>query len=103
MKRAGVFVFLVALSSPVLALPGTTDEGYVACLKRQWLDDMGAFAQAGDRGSFDAYVQQKKCVVMRAGLKVTVTDGPGMFGGQTGFIYKGTKLWTVREAIEYGK
>lgn len=102
MKKVLVFAFLLALSSPALALPGTTKGGHVACIKEQWLNNMVAFVASGDRASFAAYIEQKRCVVMKSGLKVTVTDGPGMFGGKAGFIFRGTKFWTVREAIEYG-
>ncbi|AKJ93877.1 hypothetical protein TVD_00200 [Thioalkalivibrio versutus] len=64
---------------------------------------MVSFVGADDMGSFEAYIEQGRCVVMQGGQKVTVTDSPGMFGGRTGFVFRGTKLWTLREGISYGQ
>jgi len=60
------------------------------------------FVASGDRDSFDSYIKMKRCVVVKKGLRVTVTDPPGMFGGTAGFIFKGQKFWTGREALSYG-
>ena len=79
----------------------TTNDGYVACLKEEWLDHMTKFVIAKDYDNFNAYVSCKKCLVIKGGLPVTVIDSPGMFGGKTSFIYKGIKFWTYREAVNY--
>jgi len=81
----------------------TTNEGYVACIKEEWLDDMTAFVNQGDKDSFKTYIELKRCVIMNGNLRVTVTDWPGMFGGKTEFIYQGVKFWTYREGINYGQ
>ena len=70
-------------------------------MKKEWLDDMIKFVVAKDKDSFAAYIACKKCIIMKGDMKVTVTDWPGVFGSTTGFIFKGTKFWTVREGINY--
>jgi hypothetical protein len=104
--KAAQMLGLIALSLvafPAWAMQGTTKDGHVACAQEQWLKDMVSFVSAGDKDSFSAYLSQNRCLVMKGGLRVTVTDSPGMFGGRTGFVFQGTKLWTVREGIEYGQ
>lgn len=85
------------------AMPATTNKDYVACTSEEYLKDMTAFVAANDRSNFAAYIQQYKCVVLKDGMKVTVIDGPGMFGGRASFIIKGVKLWAPREALNYGQ
>ncbi|MBW2342483.1 MAG: DUF4124 domain-containing protein [Deltaproteobacteria bacterium] len=79
----------------------TTNDGYFACLKEEWLDHVTRFITAKDYDSIDAYISSKKCLVMKGGLVVTVIDSPGMFGGKTSFIYNGIKFWTYREGVNY--
>ncbi|SEH08108.1 hypothetical protein [Candidatus Venteria ishoeyi] len=102
MKKLIVAIVLGFLSTQVYALSGTTKGGHAACLKKQWLDDVVSFVVAKDMDSFQAYLDSKKCIVLKKGLRVTVTESPGMFGGTAGFVFKGIKFWTVREALEYG-
>ena len=66
------------------------------------MDDVISFIVAKDMDSFQAYLDSKKCIVLKKGLKVTITESPGVFGGTAGFVFKGIKLWTVREAFNYG-
>jgi hypothetical protein len=40
-------------------------------------------------------------MIMPAGIKVTIVESPGVFGGTTGFIANGVKGWTLREGINY--
>ena len=82
-----------------MASAATTNSGYPACLKKEWLDDLMQFTLSKDESSWKAYMKSGKCLMMKAGLKVTITESPGMFGGTTGFIFEGTKAWTLREAI----
>jgi hypothetical protein len=103
MRRFLMFAVLASISFSVYALTGTTKDGYVACLSEEWLGDMVKFVSAGDKKSFEAYVAARKCIVPRAGLKVTVTESPGLLGTQTAYVYQGIKFWAVREAIEYGR
>ena len=98
-------IFLVVfglISSQAHAMSATTKGVHTACLKKEWLDDVISFIVAKDMDSFQSYLDSKKCIVLKKGLKVTITEFPGMFGGTAGFVFKGIKLWTVREAFNYG-
>lgn len=78
-------------------LAATTVEGYVACLTEEWLDDIVSFSVAKDHGSIQAYLDQDKCVILRGGLRVTITDA-GFTKHE--FSYMGLKLYTVREGLK---
>ena len=73
--------------------PLTTNRGYVACYQENWLDDVTQFSIQKDTASYQAYLSSGKCFLLRAGLRVTVVDFPGLLGGKTGFFYQGQKLW----------
>ena len=88
-------------SNPRTPGSAVTVGGHVACLKEEWLDDVVKFVSAGDTGSFKAYIEMQKCVVLKPGLEVTVIEYPGMFGTRTQFAFRGIKFWTVREALKY--
>jgi len=102
MRKVIVTVFVILLSGHAYAMSGTTKSGYAACVSEEYLDDFISFAVAKDYGSIQAYLDTQKCIELKQGLRVTVTDSPGMFGGKTGFVIKGIKLWTVREGLQYG-
>jgi len=102
MQKLILGILFILLSTQVYALSGTTKGGHTACLKKQWLNDVIDFVAADDIDSFQAYIDSRKCIILKKGLRVTVTDSPGMFGGTVEFIFKGTRFWTVREALEYG-
>lgn len=102
-KKIVLATISAALSFPAFGMSGTTNDGYVACLSEALLDDVTKFVTANDKASLQAYLDSKKCIIIKGGLKVTVTESPGMFGGKTGFVFQGLKLWTYREAINYGE
>ncbi len=80
---------------------GMTVKGHVACFTEDWLDDIQALASYEDVPGMKKYLISKKCTVMKGGLRVKVTDGPGFFGSTAGFEYYGIKLWTDIHGIEY--
>mgnify|MGYP006866710402 CR=1 FL=1 len=92
-------VTLLISSSPALALRATTTGGHVACFSESDLDDMVSFAVSNDKASFDAYIRMGKCLVVKKGLDVTVTKSPGIFGTKVEFVFRGIKLWTLREGL----
>jgi len=98
-----IFIVLLFASVKANALPATSIGGHTACAQKVWLDDLISFVAAGDRGSFQAYIDSNKCIVLKKGLRVTITESPAMFGGTAGFVYNGIRLWTVREAFDYGR
>lgn len=101
MRVSGILFLLFFLvgNAHADALSAKTVEGYAACSKKEWLDDMSAFAARNDQAGFQAYLDAGKCVLLKSGLNVTVTQSPGLLGTQAEFDYKGTKFWTVREAL----
>lgn len=103
MKNIKALTLIVALtaSSASAALTGTTKAGYPACFTREWLDNFITFANADDTGSIQAYLDQQRCLNLRAGITVTVTDAPGVFGSVVGFTFQGVELFAPREALDY--
>jgi hypothetical protein len=98
MKRTTLLLaFLV--TSEAYALSATTTGGSVACLSKEWLDDMVNFVVSKDKDNFQAYLDSNKCIIPKEGLTVTVTESPGMFGTKAVFGYRGIKFWTVREGL----
>lgn len=102
MKTIIILIACCLFTCSAYALPATTKGGDAACIKKEWLDDLFSFVAAGDKDSFQAYMDSKKCIILKKGLRVTVTESPGMFGGIAGFVFRGYKFWTAREALKYG-
>lgn len=98
-----LLVMLALTANIAHAMPATTNEGYLACISEQYLKNVVAFVVANDVDSIQAYMDSKKCVSIKAGLRVTVIDSPGMFGGRASFIFRGVEFWTVREALNYNQ
>ncbi|MGM0984856.1 MAG: hypothetical protein ACQEXG_15775 [Pseudomonadota bacterium] len=96
-----IMVALLLAPMAAHAMPAVTKAGHVACLSEQWYKDMVSFVAAEDMQSFQAYIDMKRCVLVKDGLRVTVTQSPGMFGGTAGFVFRGQRFWTAREALDY--
>lgn len=79
----------------------TTEGGHIACVKKEWFEDIMSFIVAEDKSSVQAYLDANKCIILKKGLKVTITESPGVFGTKVGFVISGIKLWSVREALDY--
>jgi len=103
MRKLIFIVVFGLMSNQVYALSAISKGGHTACLKKEWLNDIMSFSIAKDYDSLQAYLDSQKCIVLKKGLRVTITESPGMLGGTTGFVFKGIKLWTVREAFDYGE
>ena len=103
MNKIAILITIIIISvscSSAWALQGTTQKDYIACFNKSDLDDIITFVSVKDLASMNAYLMQHKCIMLSGGLTVTVTKSPGMFGGSVEFVYKGLKLWTVREALK---
>lgn len=94
---------MVALlvSSQGYALSGVTREGYVACKSIAWLNEMLDFQRRNDTASIQAYLNSRKCISLRKGRRLAITEAPGIYGSKTGFTLNRVKYWTVREALDY--
>jgi hypothetical protein len=97
MKKLIIAALLAAVSLNAHALSGTTVGGHFACTTEDYFDDILQFAIAKDYASAEAYQSQGKCVVLKAGLRVTVMDTT--WTGKLQFVYQGLKMWTVMEAV----
>jgi len=76
--------------------PVTTKSGYIACRSSDLLKDVFAFLRTEDRSSLNAYLQSGRCIALKDGVEVTVTD----WGfATTEFVYQGTKYYTPTEAL----
>jgi hypothetical protein len=95
-----VLLIIIASSNYLLALRANTVGSNFACFSESDFDDLVSFAAAKDKASIQAYIDQKRCFVLREGLQVTILKSPGMFGGRAQCAYKGVKFWTFREALE---
>ena len=91
--------FLLLSANPVLAMKATTVNNSVACFSKESLEEMQQFAGNKDRKSFDAYIKNGKCIIMKGGHDVSVIESPGMFGSATMFIFNGIKFWTLRHGL----
>jgi len=100
MKKLIFILIFGLITAQVYAFSAVTKGQFPVCLKKEWLKDILSFLNAGDEDSFDAYQNTEKCIMLKKGLRVTVTEPPGMFGGTAGFVVKGLKFWTVREELE---
>lgn len=101
MKKILYLVITIILFSTgqAFAIKATTVENGIACLSKESLQEMQQFSISKDQDNFTAYIQSGKCIIMKAGLDVTVIDPPGMFGGMTTFIFKGIKFWTFKHSL----
>ncbi|AGX87809.1 hypothetical protein [Candidatus Symbiobacter mobilis] len=100
MKKAVMSIIFIFVFTPtVFGMSATTVENGCACLSETWLNDMTQFVISKDMKSFEAYVKTNKCIILKSGLKVTVTKSPGMFGGKVEFVYNGIKFWATRESL----
>lgn len=99
-----LFVLIFGLfTAQLYALSATTVGGGVACLRKVWIEDMIKFVSAQDINSFQVYLNNDRCIILKKGIKVTIMESPGFFGSVTGFIFQGVpgvKLWTTREQLE---
>ncbi len=104
--RLSSIVFGMTLSVAFLLVPSqvyaaTTKGGYPICFKKEWLSELISFLAANDHGSYEAYFNSEKCVMAKGGIRVTITESPGVFGTTAGFVANGVKGWTLREGINY--
>ena len=103
MKKLILIIVICGLN-PINAIAlgsATTEGGHIACVKKEWFADIMKFIVAEDKASVQAYLDANKCIILKKGLKVTITESPGAFGTKVGFAISGIKLWSVREALDY--
>ncbi|PWB82036.1 MAG: hypothetical protein C3F08_00730 [Candidatus Methylomirabilota bacterium] len=73
-----------------------TNSGYFGCASKETLDDMITFVVAKDAASMKEYIDSGKCLMLKGGVKVTVT---GCSIGEREFVLEGVKLHALAEAL----
>jgi hypothetical protein len=101
MKIADAIVTIGCCLLPLVAAQAgpaaVTVSGYPACSTEQQLDDFISFVIAKDTDSMQAYLDSKKCVRLKDGVRVTILK----YGSSVHrFAYKGVKLWAVSDALK---
>lgn len=79
----------------------TTNQGYLACITEQSLDEAINYAVQKDNAALAQMVGSGECIVLKQGVRVTIEDVK-MFSGKVAIRPVGTrlKLWTVNEAVK---
>ncbi len=97
-----LLLFSVSCTNPPAAGSKTmTKDEHVACYKKKWMEDMLDFIRTENRAKFTSYIQDRRCLFMRGGRKVELTDPPGIFGSLAGFKMGGVKYWTSKDSLLY--
>ena len=96
MRVLGVILLMVFVFN---ASAAETVGGKYACLTKGWFEDVIKFVAADDMGSLQAYLDSRKCFALKDGVKVTIIEYPGMFGGIWEVAYNGQKFFVQREGI----
>ncbi|AKH39172.1 MULTISPECIES: hypothetical protein [Nitrosomonas] len=103
-----ILAFLIILwlllwlpSVEVHAFSAITRGGYVACTKKEWLEDMFRFSAAKDIYSLQSYLDSRKCIILKEGLLVTVKEFPDL-NNIVGFTYRREVImWANIKALDY--
>ncbi|SFM56100.1 hypothetical protein [Nitrosomonas communis] len=99
-----LLAFLIILWLPSVeayAFNAITKGGYVACTKKEWLEDMFSFSAEKDINSLQSYLDSKKCIIIKEGLLVTIKEFPGL-SNIVVFVYRGVIMWAHINALDYG-
>ena len=72
-----------------------------ACYDPLWLERMLVFAKTEDRASFERYLDIGKCALLKEGMQITVSKRYRNADNQerVEFVFKGLRLYTLREAV----
>lgn len=101
MKTANALITVGCCLLPLMAAQAgpaaVTASGYPACSTERLLDDFMSFVVANDTDSMQAYLDSKKCIRLKGGVRVTILKyGPSVHR----FAYQGVKLWAMSEALK---
>ena len=93
---------LILLAVLLLPTVGWTQDATIvkkfpACVTEGWLDDMMAFARAGDDANFNMYLMAHRCFIPGLGMEVTIVKENWT---KWQFAYKGSKFWAIRETFK---
>ncbi|SFI76315.1 hypothetical protein [Nitrosomonas sp. Nm34] len=97
------FATLLLPSIEVEAFGIVTKGGHFACLKKEWLIDMLRFKESKRASDFQSYLKSKKCIILRKGIKVVISEFPSIMDNTVGLIYRRTRAWTTVEALDFSE
>lgn len=94
-------VLSLAITTPAQAqTQAVTKKHCFACFQEAHATDMMRFVTARDDASFQHYIDNGRCVMLKANLTVTIIKMQSVFGGgKVQFAIDGIKLWTAREML----
>ncbi len=92
-----LLIIILVISNNIQARSMTTVANQIACLSDQWLDDMLAFVAADDKASAQFYFDNKRCLILSEGKKVTMLED-GILRRE--FIFEGLRFYTFREGLK---
>jgi len=95
----------LAITTPAQAqTQAVTKKNCFACFQEAHATDMMRFVTARDNASFQRYIDNGRCVMLKANLTVTIIKMQSFFsGGKVQFAIEGIKLWTAREMLHHYK
>jgi len=95
----------LAITTPAQAqTQAVTKKHCFACFQETHATDMMRFVTARDDASFQHYIDNGRCVMLKANLTVTIIKMQSFFsGGKVQFAIAGIKLWTAREMLHHYK
>ncbi len=104
----GAFIIIATITLALGSLaseayPQSTKEDHIACVKKKWIEDMQKFMETKNKEWFRNYINNRKCLFIKGGLKVTIIEPPGIFGRFVGFKYDGKEYWAFKDSIIYKK
>ncbi|WP_430233285.1 hypothetical protein [Nitrosomonas communis] len=97
------FITLLLPSIEVEAFGTVTKGGHFACLKKEWLIDMLRFKESKRASDFQSYLDSKKCIILRKGIKVVISEFPSIMDNTVGLIYRRTRAWTTVDALDFSE
>ncbi len=100
MKRTAAMI-LVSFLMATPSLAQVTVEGHPACEKKKWFLEIHELIIKKKKRKFRNYFDTGKCIILRGGKKVEVTEKPGFFGKTTEFVFDGKKYWTDNKGIDF--
>ncbi len=94
-----ILALLLVFSTTSFASEAVTKDGHPACFKEKWHQDLSSFA-GKDMASFEAYISSRKCIILKQGLIVRVTDSwSSGSSGSSGDTIHNTQLSVIKSYV----
>jgi hypothetical protein len=98
MKKIIIAILIILIAGAYFAAAGSiTKGGHIACFTESDLNDILIFVDQKDTENGQAYLDDKRCIILQPGLNVTVLKRSGISKIQ--YVHKGYKFWTIPAAV----